>query len=37
MTDEAVCTETQKIPSLPDGAYALKVVELTFINLIFIA
>jgi hypothetical protein len=29
MTDEAVCTETQKIPSLPDGAYALKEVELT--------
>ena len=28
MTDEAVCTETQKIPSLPDGAYALKEVEL---------
>ena len=29
MTDEAACTETQKIPSLPDGAYALKEVELT--------
>ena len=29
MTDEAVCTETQKISSLPDGAYALKEVELT--------
>ena len=29
MTDEAVCTETQKIPSLPDGAYTLKEVELT--------
>ena len=29
MTDEAVCTETQKIASLPDGAYALKEVELT--------
>jgi len=29
MTDEAACTETQKIPSLPDGAYMLKEVELT--------
>lgn len=29
MTDEAACTETQKIPSLPDGAYTLKEVELT--------
>jgi len=29
MTDEPACTETQKIPSLPDGAYTLKEVELT--------
>ena len=29
MTDEDACTETQKIPSLPDGAYTLKEVELT--------
>jgi hypothetical protein len=29
MTDEPACTETQKIPSLSDGAYTLKEVELT--------
>ena len=29
MTGETPCTETQKIPSFPDGAYTLKEVELT--------
>ena len=29
MTGETPCTETQKIPSFPDGAYMLKEVELT--------